>query len=483
MHNAGSPTLRRSSRVPAAVPILVTSLEGTQFSEVCETMVVNAHGCAILTRVKLDSGVPLHLHTKEGREATAHVVSCQPNDSETRTWRLGAKLDRPQNFWGLKESPKDWASPSVIVQARAPQTLVPTIPMPSHKGPLQPSQPSAAVLDRVARDLQAQVKKMIAEAVGPLQLEISALKEKLSHRESNPSRFEVSLSSIPPELQHQLELRLRNEFGPKVVEEARHQSADLLAAAKSAIEQKTIEAYQQFTARVAEDLKAVEKRAQDLSAHIFDNAREHTRRGLEDFHQQLIDGGNSLKRLSEQLLEFLQQSLNDEHDARRGDLEKLRLRMESESSHLREQMDSLDSRIAKLNGATQAFESGLDERLNQMSSKIVADVRQQLAVEANAMLEELTARSVTTLQRQLDEAADKMKIFQGGIVKSTSQTLKLDAANALQGFGESMERMTTHSVERWRSKLAGGLTAIAKNLSDQLQLNHTTDAGVERITD
>jgi hypothetical protein len=100
MHNAGSPTLRRSSRVPAAVPILVTSLEGTQFSEVCETMVVNAHGCAILTRVKLDSGVPLHLHTKEGREATAHVVSCQPNDSETRTWRLGAKLDRPQNFWG-----------------------------------------------------------------------------------------------------------------------------------------------------------------------------------------------------------------------------------------------------------------------------------------------------------------------------------------------------------------------------------------------
>ena len=157
----------------------------------------------------------------------------------------------------------------------------------------------------------------------------------------------MSLSSIPPELQQQLELRLRNEFGPKVIAEARHQSADLLAAAKSAIEQKTIEAYQQFTGRVAEDLKGVEKRAQDLSAHIFDNAREHMRRGLEDFHQQLLEGGNSLKRLSEQLLEFLQQSLNDEHDARRGDLEKLRVRVESESSHLREQMDSLDSRIAK----------------------------------------------------------------------------------------------------------------------------------------
>lgn len=480
MQMADSPTLRRSSRVPAAVPVLVTSLEGTQFSEVCETLVVNAHGCAILTRVKLDSGVPLHLHTKEGREATAHVVSCQPNDSETHTWRLGAKLDRPHNFWGLKEYPKDWASPSVIVQARVPQTLAPTVPMPSHKGPLQPNQLSAVVLDRVARELQAQVTKMIAESVGPLQLEVSALKEKLARRDANPSRFEVSLSSIPSELQQQLELRLRSDFGPKVIEEARHQSADLLAAAKSAIEQRTIEAYRQFTGRVAEDLKAVEKRAQDLSAHIFDNAREHMRRGLEDFHQQLLEGGNSLKRLSEQLLEFLQQSLNDEHDARRGDLEKLRVRMESESSHLREQIDSLDSRIAKLNAATQAFESGLDRRLSEMSSKIVGDVRRQLGVEANAMLEELTARSVTTLQRQLDEAADKMKIFQSGILDSTSQTLKLDAASALQGFGESVEKMTTHSVERWRSKLADSLTTVAKNLSEQLQLDGSSDAGARK---
>lgn len=483
MQNANSPALRRSSRVPAAVPILVTSLEGTQFSEVCETLVVNAHGCAILTRVKLDSGVPLHLHTKEGREATAHVVSCQPNDSETRTWRLAAKLDRPQNFWGLKECPKDWSSPSVIVQARAPQTLVPTIPaMPSHKAPLAPSQPSPAVLDRVARELQVQVKKMIGEAVGPLQLEVSELKEKLAHRESNPSRFEVSLSSIPPELEQKIELRLRSNFGPKVIAEARLQSADLLAAAKSAIEQKTVEAYQQFTGRVADDLKGVEKRAQDLSAHIFDNAREHMSRGLQDFHQQLLEGGNSLKRLSEQLLEFLQQSLNDEHDARRGDLEKLRISMESESSHLREQMDSLDGRIAKLNAATQAFESGLDQRLSQMSSNIVGEVRHRLGVEANAVLEELTARSITALQAQLDDAAAKMKIFQNATLDSTSQTLKLEAANALQSFSESAEQMTNHSVERWRSKLAGGLTAVAKNLSEQLQLEDST-GGVPRSTD
>ena len=46
-----------------------------------------------------------------------------------------------------------------------------------------------------------------------------------------------------------------------------------------------------------------------------------------------------------------------------------------------------------------------------------------------------------------------------------------------------MEKMTNHSVERWRSKLAGGLTAVAKNLSEQLQLDDSTDTGVERKTD
>ena len=66
MQSRNAPDLRRSSRVPTAVPILVTSLEGKHFSDVCETIVVNAHGCAILTQVKLDAGVPLHLHSTDG---------------------------------------------------------------------------------------------------------------------------------------------------------------------------------------------------------------------------------------------------------------------------------------------------------------------------------------------------------------------------------------------------------------------------------
>src|ERR1700751_6039435 len=48
MHNGNPPSvLRRSSRVPAIIPFLVTRLDEARFSQVCENLVVNAHGCAI----------------------------------------------------------------------------------------------------------------------------------------------------------------------------------------------------------------------------------------------------------------------------------------------------------------------------------------------------------------------------------------------------------------------------------------------------
>lgn len=467
MHNGeASAILRRSSRVPTAVPILVTSLEGTHFSEVCETLVVNAHGCAMLTRVKLDTGVPLNFHSKDGRETTAHVVTCQPIGSDHRNWKLGAKLDRPENFWGLRDCPKDWVLPAPVVQPRPSGILTSTNTLASHQLPGQGNQPSEAVLDRVARQLEAQVKRMIAESVRPLQAEVMALKERLAQREANPSRFEVSLSSIPPELEQQIELRLRKDLAPRVVDEARQQSVHLLESAKATLDQRTTESYEIFLRRVAEELKVVEKHAQDISAHISENTREYLSRGLEDFHQKLVDGGNSLKRLSEELLEFLQHDLNAEHDARRGDLEQLRAAVASESSRLQEQVEYLDTRIAKLDESTRCLESGLDHRLSRMSSEIVKETRRQFENLANEILQELTARSIKALGDRLEEATENMKIVQNGIVASASESLRGQAAHASQAFEHSTEHLARLSIERWQAKLEAGLNALAKSLNE-----------------
>jgi hypothetical protein len=469
MQNGNAPTpLRRSSRVPAAMSVLVTSLEGAHFSEVCQTLIVNAHGCAMLSRVKLDPGIPLHFHTKDGRETKGQVVFCQPVGPDNRNWKLGATLDQPQNFWGLKDYPQDWAIPAVTPK---PRTLLQPRPasttLAPRKLPIEANQPSEAVLNRIAHQLELQVAKMIGESVRPLQSEIVELKEKLAKREAGPSRFEVSLGSIPPELEQQLQLRLRQDLGPRLLDDSRRQYASLLTAAKTEIEQRTTQAQEEFMRRVTQELQIVEQRAEDLSRHVTENALEHLRRGLEDFHQKLLDGGHSLKRLSEELLDYLQHNLNDECNARREELEQFRERVAAESTRLHEHIEYIDVRIRKLDESAHSLESGLDQRLSMMSSNTVKDARSQLENVTNDALDEFATRGSKVLTDQLDEAHAKMSMVQREVAISTGESLKIEASNALRSFEQSMEELAQLSVDRYRSRLAEGLSALVKNLDQQ----------------
>ena len=456
MHNAATPaTLRRSSRVPTSLQLLVTSLDGAHFSEVCETTVVSAHGCAMLSRVKVETGIPLHLHSKDGRETTAHVVSCQPVAPDHRYWRLGAKLDQPDNFWGLKNCPKDWVFPRPAVTPKAPQVF-------------QPSTPLRALPEPTAFS-EAQVRKLIAEALRPLQAEIGLLKEKLAQRDANPSRFEVSLSCIPTELEQQMESRLRQDLSPKVLDEASKQSALLLASAKKALDQRAGESYEGFISRVTQQLQVVEQRAEEISAHISASARDHLSRGLEDFQQKLLEGGNSLKRLGEQLLDFLQQNLHAEYILRREDLEQLRASLANESARMQQQVEDLHARVEKLNESARSLESGLDQRLSRMSSDTIREARAQFEGMANDVLEELTKRSVVALAQQLDDAAGTMKAKQDSLTTAFSESLNVRKTSAIQAFERSMEDLARASVERWRAKFEAGLQGLLKSLNEQFR--------------
>jgi uncharacterized protein YukE len=464
--------LRRSSRVPTSIPILVTSLDPkAHFSEVCETLVVNAHGCAMRSRLKVETGVRLNLHSRDGRDTTAQVVSCEPFGADSQSWTLGARLDRPDNFWGLRNCPKDWAVAAGI-PVLTPRPQNPT----AANSPVAPqaakpvNQPSEAALNQASGQIsEEQVKRVIAESMRSIQAEVAALREKLLHKEANPSRFEVSLSSIPPELEQQIELRLRKGLEPKVLDEARQQSAQLLVQAQAAIDRKTTEAHEHFSGRLADERRALEQRAQEISKHISETVRERVGVGVNEFQQKLVDGGKQLQRLSQELLEFLQTSLNDEHNSRRGELEALQAAVKTESVRLHELTERLDSRIAKLSDSVRSLESGLDQRLNQMCGRAVSDTRSQLESAAGAILTELTTRSAQALENQLDETSASMKNIQKGIVASVSESLEVQTRNTLQEFERSTDDMARASVEHWRQKLAGGLSVLAKSLDEQLK--------------
>lgn len=479
MQSSYSPApLRRSSRVPANLPILVTSLEpGARFSEVCETLVVNAHGCSMRSPAKLDAGVVVHFHSKEGRETTAKVVYCEPLDSEARGWRLGARLDRPQNFWGLQTIPQDWSrlpAPAEPTAEKLPAKLL---------GEVQPMQ---TVQDKIPASLKSMLEglqKQVAEdrlravmstVMQPLLSEVAELRERVERAQPKErSKFEVSLSHIPPELQDQIEVRLRTELAPRVMDEARSQAEQVLEAAKNAIYKTTTESHAEFRARVSDDLRAVEKKVQAASAEVVDGLRDHVRREMGEFHQHVIDSGNRLKKLSDELLQVQQQTLAEDHDTRQQDMETLQEKVVSEAQRLQAVVGDLDGRIAKLDEAARGLESGLDIRLSKLASSTVNNARTQLESTVDVILQELSTRSAKELSEQVDEAAVRLGTIQKGIENVVSESMRLQAAGTLETFEKNMDELARKSVERCRVALSNGLNSLARNLGEQFQLEAT----------
>ena len=479
MQNSTASATRRSSRVPANVPILVTSLEpATHFSEVCETLVVSAHGCSMRSPMKLDAGVIVHFHSKEGRETTAKVVYCQPLESDRLGWRLGAKLDRPENFWGLKACPQDWErlpAPAAPTGDKLPLKLL------GKNGDAIPAS-LKVTLESIQKQISDEhLRTMLAELVQPLQAELTDVREKLARGEARRSRFEVSLSQIPPELEEQLEQRLRKHLAPRIQDEARAQSAQLLEAAKAAIDQRTSDTHNQFVQQVTQELQAVEQKTQGLTADVAANLRDHLNRRQGEFQQQVVDAGNRLKRLSDELLQILQHNLGEEHNERRRELEQVQGVVVSEASRVREQVTDLDGRISKLDEATRELESGLDKRLGQMASNTVSSTRKQLESAVDAILSDMGSRSSQELGRQLEDACGRLKVVQQQIEASVNESLKIQVRETLKTFEHSMDELAQQAVGRLRITLASGLNSLVASLGEQFRVEGPSNGESKRL--
>ena len=102
--------IRRSTRLPLEVPVLVTSLNAAApFSEQCNTTLVNAHGCGLVVPRALAHGLQVRLEIVSAkRHTTARVAEVVPLGGDPETWLIGLELDVPGNFWGIEYAPSDW---------------------------------------------------------------------------------------------------------------------------------------------------------------------------------------------------------------------------------------------------------------------------------------------------------------------------------------------------------------------------------------
>ena len=472
MHSVNAAeSMRRSSRVPITLPIAVTSLEPTRpFSEICETLVVSAHGCAIFSPAKLEAGVPVQFRRKGGGATMAHVVDCKPMGAGQQGWQVAAKLDRPENFWGLEACPADWGQllemhsaesqslrkPSRNEKGQPPSQLAPSLKMVSEKNQLQITE----------HDLRA----MVAEFIQPLHAELTELKEKAAQGELKRSKFDISLSHIPPEVEEKLWVRLREDLGTRVLKQTQEQSAQVLGSAKMMIEHKITEALEGFRQEVTEQVQTVDQQAQDLSAELAAEVGKHFQSRAERFQQQAADAASRVDRQSEELVRAMQQRIGEEHDAYRKEMQKVQAIAAAESSRLQAQIVSLGSRIGELDDTACRLESGLESRLSQMTSDQIAAARVQLESAVDIVLKELGTRNAKELGNQLDDARGKLKIVQKGIETSVTELVKTEVAASLLSFGQTMEALAQDSVGRWRSALGRDLTSVARMLGGGFQM-------------
>ena len=111
--------IRRSTRLPLEVPVLVTSLDPTVvLSEDCNTTLVNAHGCGLIAKREIPRGMRVRLEIISAkRHTTAQVSEVVSLGGDPETWLVGLELDVPGNFWGIDYAPADWK----IDEASAPR--------------------------------------------------------------------------------------------------------------------------------------------------------------------------------------------------------------------------------------------------------------------------------------------------------------------------------------------------------------------------
>jgi len=467
--------MRRSSRVPITLPIAVTSLEpSAPFSEICETLVVSAHGCAIFSPTRLEAGIPVQFRRKGGGAAKAHVVDCKPMGAGQHGWQLAARLDQPENFWGLESCPEDWGR---LLEIHSDD------PQPSRKMPRSDkAQPSAPGLKIVSEKGHAQLtehdmRAIVAEFVQPLHAEVVALKEKVAQGDGKRSKFDISLSHIPPEVEEKLWVRLREDLGTQVLKQTQEQSAQVLGSAQTMIEQNIVRALEGFRQQVAQQLQTVQQNAQGLSEEMAEAVGQHFNSNAEKFQKQVADAGARAQHQSEEHFRSLQQRLGQEHDAYRREMQKAQDTVAAESSRLQTQVTGLASRIVQLDDTACRLESGMETRLSQMASDQISAARMQLETAVDVVLKELGTRNAKELDRQLEDARGKLKIVQKGIETSVSDLVKTEVAASLLSFGQTMEELAQDSVGRWRTALSKDLTSVAQILGSGFQKEPASSRG------
>jgi gas vesicle protein len=333
------------------------------------------------------------------------------------------------------------------------------------------------VLDKIEEQLsEDRLRGILARLVQPLQAEVTEIREKLAGN-ARRNRFEVSLGHIPPELEQKLWERLRSDVGTRVLEQTREQSAEMLGAAKTVIEQETRTALTEFRHRLAGELHAVEQRAQVLSKELTTTAQHHVRSGIEKLQRHAVETGAHLNAQGDELVSSLQGQLADSHAVHRRKMEQIQTDTAAKASLLQSEVTDLGRRIEALNESVRRLESDLDAHLERIAGEIVTEARTHLENAVALTLKDLQARSSNEVEARVNEMCGHLRTIQNRIEDSFSGSLEAQGEEAVRSIAQQFEELAQQSVEKWRIALAKDLSAVANTLGQHLRQELEPEAG------
>lgn len=104
------PNKRGGTRIPSDICVTLTSRDPNEpFSETCQIILVNLHGCAARSIKPIRIGTAVNMQGLPSQDdVRARVVNCFSLGKFERLWILGLALKVPGNVWGIENVPEDW---------------------------------------------------------------------------------------------------------------------------------------------------------------------------------------------------------------------------------------------------------------------------------------------------------------------------------------------------------------------------------------
>ncbi len=385
--------MRRSKRIKFEAPMLVTSLDPKfVFSERCESIIVNAQGCAFRSPRPIEYGTPIEVQLLEtGAIAKAHSLECHPFG---RYWAIGMELEKPGNFWQVKNPPADWL-PERAVTAPAARESVRELAFgqisESHVATESPATASRIDLRHLESEVRARARTIAIDF---------------------EKEYRHTLGSLVLRLRADLEARASEDL-----ERLERQSRTTLEQAAAQLQEqvdKRLREWQQQAQAAEEKLGSLKRLRAELEGDIHrleGLARERAMQAREDAGAEAASNVGELARSLEEKLrqaEVLREQLEQDSAQQLQELRQARAYIES---LVRVVPETINKKLQE--GAVAALQALRERSGREVSSRVasaMADFEERVHVAGEQVCSELRQKLFEDFDRREREFLDLISV-------------------------------------------------------------------------